>query len=88
MNTPAISRTERSTSTSILSRFRRIFSRATQTWAELDYAQRRLLEIRTGIPNLTPPKRPRISRRVSDLEALYALEEPAFARRRLDGSAT
>jgi hypothetical protein len=88
MSTPAISRTERSTSTSILSRLRRIFTRVTQTWAELDYAQRRLLEIRTGIPNLAAPKRPRISRRVSDLEALYALEEPALADRRLDGSAT
>jgi hypothetical protein len=75
-------------STSILSRLRRIFSRVTQTWTELDYAQRRLLEIRTGIPNLTPPKRPRISRRVSELEALYALEEPAVAGGRLDGSAT
>jgi hypothetical protein len=75
-------------STSILTRLRRIFSRVTQTWAELDYAQRRLLEIRTGIPNLTPPKRPRISRHVSELEALYALEEPAVAGRRLDGSAT
>jgi hypothetical protein len=75
-------------STPILSRLRRIFSRVTQTWAELDYAQRRLLEIRTGIPNLTPPKRRRISRSVSELEALYALEEAAVAARRLDGSAT
>ncbi len=75
-------------STSILSRLRRIFSRVMQTWTELDYAQRRLLEIRIGIPNLTPPKRPRISRPVSGLEALYALEEPAVAGGRLDGSAT
>lgn len=57
-------------STSVLSRLRRIFSRATQTWAELDYAQRRLLEIRTGVPNLTPPSHPRISRHVTELEAL------------------
>jgi hypothetical protein len=70
-------------STSIPTRLSRIFSRVTETWAELDYAQRRLLEIRTGIPDLTPPKRPRISRRVSELEALYALDEPAVARRRL-----
>jgi hypothetical protein len=59
-----------------------------QTWTELDYAQRRLLEIRTGIPNLTPPKRPRISQSVSELEALFALEQPAVAGRRLDASAT
>jgi len=70
-------------STSILSRPRRIFSRVTETWAELDYAQRRLLELRTGIPNLTPPKRPRISRSVSELDALYALDEHAVAGRRL-----
>jgi hypothetical protein len=88
MSTPAISRTERSMTTSILSRLRRIFSHVMETWTELDYAQRRLLEIRTGIPNLTPPKRPRISRRVSELEALYALEKPAVASRRLGGSAT
>jgi hypothetical protein len=73
-------------STSIVSRLRRIFSRVTATWTELDYAQRRLLEIRTGIPNLTPPKRPRISRRVSELEALYALEEHAAAGRRHDSA--
>jgi hypothetical protein len=79
---------EASMGTSIPSRLRGIFSRVTQTWAELDYAQRRLLEIRTGIPNLTPPKRPRISRSVSELEALYAFEEPAVDGRRLDGWAT
>ena len=75
MSTSAISRAERSMSTSILSRLRRIFSRVARTWAELDHAQGRLLEIRTGIPNLTPAKRRRISRRVGELEALYALEE-------------
>jgi hypothetical protein len=74
--------------TSILSRLRRIFSHVMETWTELDYAQRRLLEIRTGIPSLTPPKRPKISRRVSELEALYALEEAVVAGRHLDGSPT
>jgi hypothetical protein len=71
-------------STAILSRLRRIFSHVSQTWAELDYAQRRLLEIRTGIPNLTPPRR----HSVSELEALYALKEHAVAGRRGDASAT
>jgi hypothetical protein len=28
---------------------RRFFARVRNTWAELDYAQRRLLEIRTGL---------------------------------------
>jgi hypothetical protein len=39
------------------SRARRIIGGARQLWAELDYAQRRLLEIRTGIPNLTRDRR-------------------------------
>jgi hypothetical protein len=34
------------------SRARRIVSRINATWAELDYAQRRMLEIRTGTPGL------------------------------------
>jgi hypothetical protein len=38
------------------SRARRIVSRAAEIWAELDHAQRRLLEIRTGIPELTRPQ--------------------------------
>lgn len=32
---------------------RRIVNRITTTWAELDHAQRRMLEIQTGIPGLT-----------------------------------
>jgi hypothetical protein len=32
------------------SRARRIVSRITATWAEMDHAQRRMLEIQTGIP--------------------------------------
>jgi hypothetical protein len=31
------------------SRSRRIIARLAQAWGEMDYAQRRLLEIRTGI---------------------------------------
>ncbi|MGA2014929.1 MAG: hypothetical protein ABSH51_30985 [Solirubrobacteraceae bacterium] len=38
------------------SRARRIVSRISATWAELDYAQRRLFEIQTGTP---VPPRPR-----------------------------
>ncbi len=30
-------------------RLRRFFARVREIWAELDYAQRRLLEIRTGL---------------------------------------
>lgn len=35
------------------SRARRIASRITATWAELDYAQRRMLEIQSGMTGLT-----------------------------------
>jgi hypothetical protein len=37
------------------SRPRRIAHRIHNTWAELDHAQRRLLEIRTGVSGLTRP---------------------------------
>ncbi len=33
------------------SRSRRAVNRAQQIWAELDYAQRRLFELRTGVPS-------------------------------------
>ncbi len=36
--------------------------------AELDYVERRVFEIRTGVP----ARRPKISRSVEDLEQLYA----------------
>lgn len=35
------------------SRTRRIVSRITAGWAEMDYAQRRMLEIQTGITGVT-----------------------------------
>ncbi len=35
------------------SRARRIVSRISSTWAELDYAQRRMLEIQSGVGGLT-----------------------------------
>jgi hypothetical protein len=42
------------------SRSSRIVRRVAQIWAELDHAQRRLLEIQTGIPGLTRRDRPGI----------------------------
>lgn len=48
-----------------------IITRLKELWAELDYAQRRLLEVRTGVPML-PPERPRSAASIEDLEALYA----------------
>jgi hypothetical protein len=53
------------------SQARRLPRRLRRVWSELDYAQRRAFEIRTGIP-LGPEKRPRISRTIDELERLFA----------------
>jgi hypothetical protein len=42
---------------------RRKLRRLREIWAELNYAQRRLLEIRTGVPIVTPAERARFSPR-------------------------
>jgi hypothetical protein len=42
-----------------------------QTWTEVDYAQRRLLEIQTGRQFVSSP-RPNIARTVDELESLFA----------------
>lgn len=47
------------------------FSRIHRTWSEMDYAQRRLLEIRTGVP-MGPTVRSRRGE-VSELERLWSL---------------
>lgn len=46
-----------------------------ETWAEMDYANRRMIELRTGTPLLMPPA----GRQIDELETLYALpsQEPA-----------
>ena len=51
-------------STAKTSRISRIASRARAIWAELDNAQARLLEIRTGVPGLTQRRQPRRAGRV------------------------
>ena len=40
-----------------------------ETWAEMDYANRRMIELRTGSSLLMPPA----GRQIDELEALYAL---------------
>ncbi len=52
-------------------RTRRAVKRVKQIWSEIDYAQRRAFELRTGIP-VIEPRRARIARSVEDLERLYA----------------
>jgi hypothetical protein len=50
------------------SRARRIASRISSTWAELDYAQRRMLELQTGVTGLTEQRRSRIRRQSRELD--------------------
>jgi hypothetical protein len=52
---------------------RRAFRRVKQTWSEMDYAQRRLFELRTGIPVTDAGRRATIDK----LERAYALDSPA-----------
>jgi hypothetical protein len=50
---------------------KRVGRRVKRLWAELDYAQRRAFEIRTGVP-VGSDRRRGISRRIDELERLYA----------------
>ena len=45
-----------------------------EVWAELDYAQRRLLEIQTGVSLIKPEQRLWICSRVEQIEALFDYE--------------
>ena len=49
----------------------RNIGRLKEVWRELDYAQRRLLEIRTGVP--FTKERSATGRRGDELETLYRL---------------
>jgi hypothetical protein len=51
---------------------RRTISRVKRIAAELDYAQRRLLEIRTGVPFTRPQERRAGRPTVEELERLFA----------------
>lgn len=59
------------------SRGRRLLCLLRRTWTEMDYAQRRVFELQTGVS--ATPTRSVTDRRLDELEALYAL---AAARRR------
>ncbi len=52
---------------------RRMMRRIRRTWSELDYAQRRMFELRTGVKAIPLQPWPDIPwANVSELEALYA----------------
>ena len=53
----------------VTSRPSRVISWLQETWAEMDYANRRMLELRFGSPLVNPPT----GRQIDELEALYAL---------------
>ena len=52
----------------------RIAERLRRAWVEMDYAQRRMFELRTGVASLPATRRRRDVSSVEDLEALYALK--------------
>jgi hypothetical protein len=53
------------------SKTRRAMKSVKGLWSELDYAQKRSFEIRTGIP-VRRGSRPHISRSIDELNRLYA----------------
>jgi hypothetical protein len=59
---PPVQPRSRTMSTTSQFRASRIIRRVTQIWDELDHAQRRLLEIQTGVPELTRRQRSRIEK--------------------------
>lgn len=60
----------------MIARCRRILRRLREIGAELDYAQRRLLETRTGIPFTPETERALARAEIAGLEALYARADP------------
>jgi hypothetical protein len=63
--------------TGTTSHIRRAYRRVKRAWSELEYAQRRLFELRTGVA-VTGPKRTSSRDRatIDKLERLYALDSP------------
>jgi hypothetical protein len=51
------------------------FATVKRIWRELQYAQRRSMELKTGVPVLKPHERPRVRGSVEELEMLFAYEE-------------
>ncbi len=57
----------------VAARARQLIVRVRQSWAEMNYAQRRMFELRTGISMPETPQRTHGRRQIEELEALYAL---------------
>lgn len=58
------------------SRLRRSVHRASEIWSELDQAQRRLLEIQTGLPMSAPTARAKVRGRRASLGLRRADRRP------------
>ena len=56
--------------TRVISRASRIIAWLQETWDEMDYADRRMIELRTAIPSLRVPP---VCGEADELEAMYAL---------------
>jgi hypothetical protein len=56
--------------TKLTSRASKIIAWLRETWAEMDYAQRRMIDLRAGVPPLRVPP---VGAEVDQLEALYVL---------------
>jgi BMFP domain-containing protein YqiC len=52
----------------------RVISSAKRIWNELDYAQRRSFELKTGVPVVKADRRQRLTGSVEELEALYGFK--------------
>ena len=52
----------------------RVISSAKRIWDEMDYAQRRSFELKTGVPVLKSAQRRRLTGSVEELEALYGFK--------------
>jgi hypothetical protein len=55
-------------------RVSRMIARVRRAWAEMNDAQRRMFELRTGISVRQNPQRAHAGPQIEELEALYALE--------------
>jgi hypothetical protein len=64
------------TTTGMHHHLRRAIGAVKETWAEVDYAQRRSLELQLGVP-MRRHEPPHMT--IEELEALYAYEDPRFA---------